>query len=294
MNIYENCTVCPRKCGVDRTKYAGRCKSTETLKIARAALHYGEEPCISGTKGSGAIFFSGCSLGCVFCQNQSLSKDAYGKEITIQRLSEIFRELEAQGAHNINLVTPTHYAPSICKVLDLYKPKIPIVYNCGGYENEETLDTLKGYIDIYLTDIKYYSSELSIKYSGVSDYFSVAFRSAKKMIEQVGSPVLDNGGIMQKGVIIRHLCLPSCRKDSIAVLREIKKLPQGSFLLSLMSQYTPWGDLSKYPEINRKITTFEYESVIKEAVTLGLTQGYSQEKNSVGKEHTPTFDLTGV
>lgn len=294
MNIYENCMLCPRKCGIDRTKKTGGCKSTDKIKIARAALHFGEEPCISGKRGSGAVFFSGCSLGCVFCQNQSLSHENFGKEISEKRLSEIFAELEAKGAHNINLVTPTHFVPSILKALDIYRPKIPMVYNCGGYESAETINMLKGYIDIFLTDIKYFSPEIAKRYSRAADYFEAAYESARQMIELTKAPAFDDDGMLKSGVIIRHLCMPSHRKDTIAVLKELKRLPENSFLLSLMSQYTPGGDLTAYPEINRKITTFEYQSAVNTALELGLTRGYFQERESVGKEYTPSFDLTGV
>ncbi len=294
MDYYKNCTLCPRRCGANRYIAEGRCKSPAEIRAARAAPHFGEEPCISGSGGSGAVFFSGCSLGCVFCQNQELSKNAVGKAVSPKELSDIFRRLEAQGVHNINLVTPTHFVPSIIEALEHYRPKIPVVYNCGGYESPETLDMLKGYIDIYLTDIKYFSGEISKKYSGAEDYFGLSFRAAEKMIQQSGAPVLDEKGIMQKGVIIRHLCLPSHRKDSIAVMNELKRLPPKSFILSLMSQYTPWGDLSRFPEINRRITAFEYKSVISAAQELDLFMGYTQERSSAKTEYTPKFDLTGL
>lgn len=294
MNEYESCRLCPRECGADRTRGLGFCRSSDKIKAARAALHYWEEPCISGKNGSGTVFFSGCGLGCVYCQNQALSADGFGKEITVQRLAEIFRELEGRGAENINLVTPTHYAPSIIAALELYRPKIPIVYNCGGYEKAETIDMLEGYIDIYLTDIKYYSDEYAVKYSRAKDYFRFAYAAAERMIQQVGAPRFGENGIMKSGVVIRHLVLPALRRDSIEILNRLALLPKDSFVLSLMSQYTPWGDLSSFPELNRRVTTFEYNSVVSRAAELGFTLGYTQERRSAKEEYTPEFDLTGI
>lgn len=290
---YRNCRICPRRCGADRTVSPGYCGAEAEPKIARAALHYWEEPCISGKNGSGTVFFSGCNLGCVYCQNREISRGGVGKTVTVSRLAGIFRELEEKGAHNINLVTPTHFAPSIIEALDLYRPKIPIVYNCGGYESAEALAALKGYVDIYLTDLKYFSPELSQKYSGAADYFPVAIAAAKAMIEQVGPPKIEDG-LMKSGVIIRHLSLPSHRRDSIAVMDALAELPEGSFLLSLMSQYTPNGALTGFPEINRRVTTFEYRSAVDRAVELGLVNGYTQDRRSAKEEYTPPFDLEGV
>lgn len=293
MTSYENCTLCPRSCGADRTKSPGLCGGGALPRIARAALHYWEEPCISGTGGSGTIFFSGCNLGCVYCQNRDISRGMTGKEITVRRLSEIFRELEEKGAHNINLVTPTHYVHSITEALDLYRPHIPVVYNCGGYESLETLGLLQDYVDVYLTDIKYFSPEYSRKYSDAGDYFDTAFAAAEAMIARTGPPIYEDG-LMKKGVIIRHLVLPSLRKDSMAVLDRLAELPKDSFVLSLMSQYTPIPGLEPFPEINRRVTSFEYNSVVEHAVKLGLTNGYTQDRRSAEKEYTPPFDLTGV
>ena len=289
---YKSCRICPRRCGADRTVGNGLCGARSMPKVARAALHYWEEPCISGTGGSGTVFFSGCSLGCVYCQNREISHGGAGREISTARLADIFRELEAAGAHNINLVTPTHFVPSIIEALDLYRPGIPTVYNCGGYEGAEALEALRGYIDIYLTDIKYFSPEYSMKYSGAVDYFERAYAAAAEMIAQTGPPVIRDG-LMKSGVIIRHLVLPGLRRDSMAVLDAVAKLPKDSFLLSLMSQYTP-ADLEEFPEINRRVTTFEYESVVSHAVELGLTKGYTQDRRSAKEEYTPPFDLTGI
>ncbi len=298
MKRLENCTLCPRSCKADRTKNIGFCKAGKNPRLARAALHFWEEPCISGTRGSGTVFFCGCNLKCVYCQNFEISQGAVGKEIEISRLAEIFLELQAQGAHNINLVSPTPYVPQILSAIDSIrdKIKIPFVYNTGGYETPETLAMLAGYIDIFLTDIKYKSPILSKKYSGAEDYFDKALAAAEKMIEICGMPVLDNDGMMTSGVIVRHLVLPGCRQDSIDILNEIsQRLPKDSFLLSLMSQYTPDKcQLENYPELCRKITTFEYNSVVDAAIKLGLDTGYMQARDSAKKQYTPPFDLSGV
>lgn len=298
MNQLKECNLCPRQCGIDRTKATGFCKATEKPKLARAALHMWEEPCISGRYGSGTVFFCGCNLKCVYCQNFDISQGALGKEVEIPRLAEIFLELQAQGAHNINLVSPTPYVPQIIAAIDRVrdKIKIPFVYNTGGYETADTLDMLKGYIDIFLTDIKYKSSALSKKYSGAEDYFETALAAAEKMIEICKKPKLDNEGIMTSGVIIRHLVLPGSRKDSIEVLNEIaQRLPKDSFFLSLMSQYTPDPmRLENFPELCRRVTTFEYNSVVDTAIKLGLESGYTQLRSSAKKQYTPPFDLSGV
>ena len=288
--IYENCSLCPRNCHIDRTSSLGFCQSSSQIKAARAALHHWEEPCISGTRGSGAVFFSGCTLRCCFCQNYSISSETYGKEISEQKLAQIFFELQNQGAHNINLVTATQYLPSILNALDRIKDKlnIPVVYNSSGYEKPETIRLLKDYVDIYLPDLKYFSSKLSQKYSKAEDYFKVASNAVRLMIEQTGKPVFDSDGILQKGVIIRHLVLPNCRKDSITLL------PDKSYLISLLSQYTPFYKSHEYPELNRRITTYEYESVLKEAISLGLVEGFMQEKSSAKEEYTPPFNLEGL
>ena len=295
--IYENCSLCPRNCHIDRTSSLGFCQSSSQIKAARAALHHWEEPCISGTRGSGAVFFSGCTLRCCFCQNYSISSETYGKEISEQKLAQIFLELQNQGAHNINLVTATQYLPSILNALDRIKDKlnIPVVYNSSGYEKPETIRLLKDYVDIYLPDLKYFSSKLSQKYSKAEDYFKVASNAVRLMIEQTGKPVFDSDGILQKGVIIRHLVLPNCRKDSITLLHWIKEtLPDKSYLISLLSQYTPFYKSHEYPELNRRITTYEYESVLKEAISLGLVEGFMQEKSSAKEEYTPHFNLEGL
>jgi len=296
---YKDCTLCPRMCHADRTSRTGFCKAGSTVKIARAALHQWEEPCISGTAGSGTVFFSGCTLKCVFCQNYTLSHENFGKEISINRLAEIFLELQKKGAHNINLVTATQYLPSIKEALDLIRPqlKIPVVYNSGGYERVETLQEYSDYIDIYLPDLKYYDSGLSKKYSAASDYFTTASAAIKEMIRLTGGLSWDekNPSLLKKGVIIRHMVLPGAKEDSIKLLHWIKdSLPENQYLLSLLSQYTPFYKSSMFPEINRRITTYEYNKVLDTAIELGLMNGYMQEKSSAKEEYTPPFDLSGV
>lgn len=298
-NPYSSCTLCPRMCRIDRHSTLGYCKADSTLKIARAALHSWEEPCISGTRGSGTVFFSGCNLKCVFCQNHSLSHENFGKEITIDRLAEIFLELQAKGAHNINLVTATHYLPSIREALDLLGSQltIPVVYNCGGYERVETIQEYSKYIDIYLPDLKYYDSGLSSKYSQAGDYFSQASRAIEEMIRLSGglSWNPEHPDLLDRGVIIRHMVLPGAKDDSIRLLHWLNdKLPKGTYLLSLMSQYTPFHRSADYPEINRRITSYEYNKVLDTAIDLGLVHGYMQEKSSAKEEYTPPFDLSGV
>lgn len=295
-NILNNCTLCPRECRADRETSAGICGGGLLPRAAKAYLHMWEEPCISGTKGSGTVFFSGCSLKCCYCQNYKISAENFGKEISVERLSEIFLELQDKGAHNINLVSPTHYVPQIISALDKCNSRlhIPVAYNSGGYEKTETLEMLRGYVDIFMPDIKYYSTELSEKYSFALDYFEYASKAVSKMIELAGKPVTDENGIMKKGVIIRHMVLPSHRRDSEDILRKINELyDKDSFLLSLMSQYTPFYRSSEHKEINRRISTYEYEKVAELAYQLGF-KGYMQERSSAKEEYTPDFDLIGI
>ena len=297
MDILKNCTLCPRNCGVDRTKTVGFCGATNHTKVARAALHFWEEPCISGTNGSGTVFFSGCNLACRYCQNYDISIGGFGKEITAEQLADIFVNLQNDGAHNINLVTPTPYLPQIIEAIDLVREKIqiPFVANLGGYEKPETIQMLKGYIDIFLTDVKYQSSEIAEKYSSAPDYFRFAMDSLAQMISLCGAPKLDENGIMQSGVIVRHLVLPRCRKDSFEVIKSLsERFGTEDFILSLMSQYTPNGHLEDYSEINRRITSLEYHCVTDMALELGFTNAYMQQKSSAKEEYTPPFDLTGV
>ena len=261
-------------------------------RIARAALHYWEEPCISGTRGSGTVFFSSCTLGCKYCQNYKISHGGFGQEVSVERLADIFRELCEQGAHNLNLVTGTHYWPKIREALDLYRPPIPVVWNTGGYERAETIRSMKGYVDIFLPDLKHVSSRLSALCADAPDYFDQASQAVKAMCEQAGPPVYDENGIMQSGVIVRHLILPGCTADSMRVLDFIaEELPAGT-PVSLMRQYTPVPQCT-VKGLGRRITDKEYERVYAHLQMLELI-GYTQEKSSAAKEYTPPFDLTGV
>ena len=289
----DGCTLCPRMCGADRRRITGYCGSGSLAKVARAAKHHWEQPCISGTEGSGTVFFSGCTLGCVFCQNREISRGGVGKELTADQLSEAFRRLENQGVHNLNLVTPTHFTPQILQALELAKPHIPIVMNCGGYERIETLKQWAGKVDIYLPDLKYFSPELSKKYSAAPDYFAVASKAILEMHRQQPKLVWE-GNLMKKGLIVRHLVLPGCWRDSLALLDFLdKNLPKDSFLLSLMSQYTPTAACAVHPEINRRVTTYEYRKVADRAAELGFS-GFAQDRRSAKEEYTPPFDLEGV
>lgn len=293
---FHSCTLCPRQCGADRYSGTGFCGEKAVIRVAKAYLHMWEEPCISGTCGSGTVFFSGCCLKCRFCQNYKISCDGYGKEITLTRLSEIFLELQEKGAHNINLVSPTQFVPQIVEALELCGKKlnIPIVYNTGGYECIETLRMLEGYVDIYLPDFKYYDNELAKRYSSAENYFETVTEALKEMHRQVGKYRLDKSGIMQKGMIIRHLVLPTHRHDSVKVLEWIaENLPKDEILISLMSQYTPFYKSNEFKELSRKISTFEYNYVLDKADELGFC-GFMQEKSSAKEEYTPDFDFEGI
>jgi len=261
-------------------------------KVARAALHFWEEPPISGDKGSGTIFFSGCPLKCIYCQNYQVSAGEVGVEITSQRLSEIFKELEEQGAHNINLVTPTHYVLAIKEALDIYKPNIPIVYNSGGYENVETLRMLEGYVDIYLMDYKYVSSEKAAEYSSAADYPNVVTSAITECYRQQPQCVMENG-IMQKGVIVRHLILPQNTKDAMAVFDWVRENTPNAYF-SIMSQYVPFGRAVKHKIIGRKITDREYDKVLDYIFQSDFQNVYIQDKKSSDEKYIPLFDLTGV
>ena len=296
---YESCTLCPRMCGADRTKAPGFCGASHQIKAARAALHQWEEPCISGTAGSGTVFFSGCTLKCVFCQNYPLSHENFGKEISTARLAEIFLELQEKGAHNINLVTATQYLPSIRQALELARPElhIPVVYNSGGYERTETIREFSDCIDIWLPDLKYYDSSLSEKYSAAQNYFSMASKAIKEMIRLTGGLSWNkrNPSMLDRGVIIRHMVLPGAKEDSIRLLHWIREnLPDHQYLISIMSQYTPFYRSTEYPEINRRITSYEYNKVVDTAIDLGLTEGFMQERSSAKEEYTPPFDCEGL
>ena len=288
------CTLCPRNCGVERTaeSCAGVCRMGTQPKIARAALHMWEEPCISGTRGSGAVFFSGCGLRCVFCQNEAISQQGEGKIVTPERLAEIFRELEAQGAHNINLVTAAHFVPAVLEALSLYRPNIPIVYNSSGYESIETLRMLSGVVDIYLPDYKYIDPNMAAMLSGARDYPEVAFAAIAEMIRQTGAPVYDESGMMQRGTLIRHLVLPGLTGDSMKILTRICDEFPG-IPVSLMGQYTPCGRALNMPGMDRKIKKKEYARVLAHMEAIGL-DGYRQELGSADGAFIPSFDETGV
>ena len=298
-SIYRSCTLCPRECHADRTTSTGFCGAGHELCAARAALHMWEEPCISGTTGSGTVFFSGCTLRCVFCQNFQLSHENYGKTISVSRLADIFLELQEKGAANINLVTGTQFAPSIVRALDLAKPKlqIPVVFNCGGYEKLETIRDLADYVDIWLPDLKYMDSGLAKKYSAAPDYFEKASDAIKEMIRLTGGLSWNkrNPSMLDRGVIIRHMVLPGAKEDSIRLLHWIREnLPDHQYLISIMSQYTPFYRSTEYPEINRRITSYEYNKVVDTAIDLALTEGFMQERSSAKEEYTPPFDCEGL
>ena len=288
------CTLCPRNCGAERTEEsgAGVCRMGTQPKIARAALHMWEEPCISGTRGSGAVFFSGCGLRCVFCQNEAISQQGEGKIVTPARLAEIFRELEAQGAHNINLVTAAHFVPAVLEALSLYRPNIPIVYNSSGYESIETLRMLSGVVDIYLPDYKYIDPNMAAMLSGARDYPEVAFAAIAEMIRQTGAPVYDENGMMQRGTLIRHLVLPGLTGDSMKILTRIRDEFPG-IPVSLMGQYTPCGRALSMQGMDRKIKKKEYARVLAHMEAIGL-DGYRQELGSADGAFIPSFDETGV
>ena len=295
------CTLCPRNCGVDRENgEKGICGQTIEVKVARAALHFWEEPCISGKEGSGTVFFSGCSLHCVYCQNEAIANGTVGKVITTERLAEIFLELQEQGANNINLVTPGHFIPQIREALLEAKKhglEIPIVYNTSSYENVEALKSLAGLIDIYLPDFKYMSSELSGKYSHASDYAKVAKSAIAEMVRQTGAPVFDeNGeeGLLKKGTIVRHLTLPGCMEDSKKILKYLHDTYKEQIYISIMNQFTPLENVSKFPELKRKITDEEYEELINYAIDIGIEQGFIQEGETAEESFIPDFNCFGV
>ena len=297
MNQENLCRLCPRKCGVDRSLHTGRCGVSNRVTLARAALHFWEEPCISGENGSGTVFFSGCPLGCVFCQNHNISSGHFGKEISVQRLAEIFLELQAQNANNINLVTGGHYIPQIIEALGLVRDKIhiPVVYNSSGYETVEALKMLRGYVDIYLPDLKFMSSKCSKRYCGAPDYFEVASKAVLEMFSQVGPAQFDDNGMMTKGMIVRHLVMPGNVDDSMDILTWISEnLPLDDILVSLMSQYTPCYRSHEFPEIDRRLNAEEYDRVLDWLDCMGIEEGFVQELSSAKEEYTPDFSLQGV
>ena len=287
------CDLCPRNCKIDREKISGFCGMTSTVKLAKADIFMWEEPCISGKNGSGAIFFSGCNLKCCFCQNYKISSKGLGKEITVERLAEIFKELENKGANNINLVSPSHYVNQIIEALKIYKPKIPVVWNSNGYEKVETIHKIKNFVDIFLVDLKFCNPSLSQKYCAAKDYFNFASKAIFEMLDAKPKLVFEND-ILQNGVIVRHLVMPNCTSDSIKILEWLSKIQHKGFLLSLMSQYTPYFNSNRYPEINRPLKPIEYKIVLQKAEELGLTNGYAQELNSCNENFIPLWDFKGV
>lgn len=298
MNKYENCLLCPRKCGINRsTGQTGVCGVSSEIKVARAALHYWEEPCISGKKGSGAVFFSGCSLHCVFCQNREISDGKAGKLISKERLSDIFMELADKGANNINLVTPGQYIPDIVWAVNDAKSrgmKLPIIYNTSGYENVTELKLLEGIVDVYLPDFKYMDSTLSARYSRAKDYPSVAKQALSEMVRQQLDVVIDDAtGLIQKGVIVRQLLLPGHVNDAKAVLKYLYDTYHDHVYISMMSQFTPIA-LKDYPEINRTVTKREYERLVNYALEIGITNAFIQEGDVAKDSFIPAFDCEGV
>lgn len=298
MNKYENCLLCPRKCGINRsTGQTGVCGVSSEIKVARAALHYWEEPCISGKRGSGAVFFSGCSLHCVFCQNREISDGKAGKLISKERLSDIFMELADKGANNINLVTPGQYIPDIVWAVNDAKSrgmKLPIIYNTSGYENVTELKLLEGIVDVYLPDFKYMDSTLSARYSRAKDYPSVAKQALSEMVRQQPDVVIDDAtGLIQKGVIVRQLLLPGHVNDAKAVLKYLYDTYHDHVYISMMSQFTPIA-LKDYPEINRTVTRREYERLVDYALDIGITNAFIQEGDVAKDSFIPAFDCEGV
>ncbi len=293
MSSENPCTICPRRCGIDRRTTVGTCGMGERIVISRAAPHMWEEPAISGKHGSGTIFFAGCNLQCVFCQNRVISHERHGKSVTEEELSAIMLDLQARGVHNINLVTPTHYTDTLARVLEAVKPRlyIPVVWNTGGYELPETLRTLEGLVDIYLPDFKYMSHVLAARYSAAPDYPDVATEALLEMYRQVGTVQYDGHGIMTRGMIVRHLVLPGHRADSVAVLAHLASiLPPDAIRVSIMRQYTPDFSMdTPYKNLHRRVTDFEYASVVAEADRLGLV-GYMQGKDAASRAFTPDFD----
>ncbi len=288
------CSVCPRNCSAERNINRGICGVGESFKVARAAPHFWEEPCISGEKGSGTVFFSGCNLGCVYCQNFEVSYAAFGKEVSETELMRIFDNLIEKGVHNINLVTPTHYAPMLAKVLSEYKSSVPIVYNSSGYEKAETLKMLEGLVDIYLPDIKYFDSAPAKKYSDAEDYFDYASSAVLEMYRQVGDIETDENGIAKKGIIVRHMVLPGNISQAVKVFSWVAENLSTETHISVMRQYTPFGKAKEMPPIDRKLSSKEYRIVKDKILALGFENCYFQGKESSTENFIPNFNLEGV
>lgn len=298
IKLLENCTLCMRNCNVNRNKgIKGVCNSTNSIRIARAALHFWEEPCISGKSGSGTVFFSNCNLKCVFCQNYKISSEGFGTEITIDRLAEIFLELQDKGANNINLVTPTHFVPQIIESLKIAKNKglnLPIIYNTNSIDTLDTIKTLNGYIDVYLPDFKYFEDKYALKYSKIKGYSKNVLEVIDEMVKQVGNPKFNEDGIIVKGVIVRHLLLPGLLFDSKKIIDAIYKKFGDSVYISLMNQYTPMYNAKMYPEINKSINEKTYDSIINYALSIGVRNGFIQESGTDSEEFVPNFNNEGV
>lgn len=296
MEILKNCMLCPKKCGVNRYEKKGFCQASNKVKVAYYSLHMWEEPVISGKNGSGTIFFSNCNMKCIYCQNKKISLDGYGKLISNKKLGEIMLELQKKKAHNINLVTPTHYVPEIASVLKKIKGKelkIPVVYNTSSYENVGTLMMMRGLVDIYLADLKYYDDELGIKYSSCKDYFETASMAIDEMYRQVGKFTLKNG-LLKKGLVIRVLILPGHSDDAIKIVEYIYKTYGNDVIISIMNQYTPVNKIEKYENLNRKVTEEEYNKVINMAIKLGVKNAFVQEGEAASESFIPKFDSSVV
>lgn len=298
MKELDCCKICPRECGVSRNEgETGLCSMTSKIKVARIAKHYYEEPPISGKNGSGAIFFSGCNMKCIFCQNYNISTNNFGKEINIKQLAEKMIKLQKDGAENINLVTPTHFVPQIKKALIMAKEMgliIPIVYNTSGYEKVETLRKLDGLIDIYLPDLKYYDDILAMKYSKAVNYFDIATDAIKEMYRQVGNPVFDKNGMMKKGIIVRHLMLPEQIEDSKKIIKYLYDTYHDNIFISIMNQYTPLKQVENIKELNHKVRESDYDNLINYACDLGVKNAFMQTGDTAKDSFIPDFDLTGV
>lgn len=290
--IFKKCNLCPHSCFVDRGKTIGVCGMKDKIVIARASLHMWEEPCISGKTGSGTIFFSGCNLKCIFCQNREISTKLVGKEVTIEEFSKICLNLQKKGANNINLVTPTHFVPLIVKGLKLAKQnglEIPIVYNTSSYETKETIQMLNGMVDIYLPDLKYYDDTYAIKYSHAPNYFRIATEAIAEMAKQVGKPVFDENGLMKRGIIVRHLMMPGLIEDTKRILAYLYQVYQDDIYISIMNQYTPIRHFKRYLELNQKISDHDYDEAINYALDLGIKNAFIQEGDTASESFIPDF-----
>ncbi len=291
----SECRLCPRRCGADRAAGAGACHMGSAVRVARAAPHYGEEPCVSGERGSGAVFFSGCPLGCVYCQNYALSRGRIGETVSVERLAEIFSALEAKGVHNLNLVTGTPFVPQILEALGIAEPKIPVVWNTSGYETVGTVDALSERVSVFLPDYKYADPALAARYSRAPDYPATARAAIRRMVGHTGAFELDRDGLLRRGVVIRHLVLPGQIENTRSVLRWIADtFAPGTVLVSLMAQYTPCGNLEQFPELRRTLTDEEWDAALAVLAETGLEDGYVQELSASGEEEIPAFDGTGV